>query len=542
MEKLILVLNIIFLILTLVLFVKKTRFGLHMLQQSSYLSMDYLSWCDENLMRNLSAVELLGLAVTIALYFVFFRFDLIFQFINSAAALFLVSLGLAGSKKYSGKNAKKPLVYTARVKRLICSCALVFLLVSGVTLYLSFKFATVYPFVYALILMTVFNFVLVAVANGLVRPVELAVGRHYYNDAVRILKDMPRLKIIGITGSYGKTSSKYILTRILSEKYNTLMTPESYNTPMGVIKTVRGSLKPTHEIFVCEMGAKYRKDIKELCDLVHPQYGLLTSIGPQHLETFKSIENIIATKFDLVGSLKNKANAVVNVENEYIAMNAPAEAVKYSVEPKNGANYWAENISYGPQGVKFTLCTDKGESVELESRLLGRHNILNIVGAAAAAVTMGMSLEDVVYPVRRLESVPHRLELKRRAGGVTVIDDAFNSNIEGAKSAVSVLGSFPEGGRILITPGIVEAGEKEAELNREFARSCEGNCDYIILVGKKQTSAIAEGLDDIGFDKDKLFVADSLKEALSLMNTLAKDGSTVLFENDLPDLYNEKII
>ena len=144
--------------------------------------------------------------------------------------------------------------------------------------------------------------------------------------------------------------------------------------------------------------------------------------------------------------------------------------------------------------------------------------------------------------MRRLESVPHRLELKRRTGGVTVIDDAFNSNIEGAKSAVSVLGSFPEGGRILITPGIVEAGEKEAELNREFARSCEGNCDYIILVGKKQTAAIAEGLDDIGFDKDKLFVADSLKEALSLMNTLAKDGSTVLFENDLPDLYNEKII
>ena len=542
MFNFVLILNIVFLLLTVFLFLRKTRFGLHMLQQSGYLSTDFLKWGEENLFRNLSFTELISMALTIVLFFVFLYYDSFFQLVNSAAALFFVSLGLIPMKKYSGKNAKKPLVYTARVKRLIAACAVLFVLVSAFTAYLSIKYMTVYPFLYALILMTVFNYVFVAAANGLVRPVELAVNRHYYNDAARILKSAKNLKIIGITGSYGKTSAKYILTRILSEKYNTLMTPESYNTPMGVIKTVRGSLKATHEVFVCEMGAKYRKDIKELCDLVKPQYGLLTSIGPQHLETFKSIENIIATKFDLVGSLADKSKAVLNIENEYIALNAPSEAVKYSAEYKNGANFWAEDISYSTQGVRFTLCSDKGERTELESKLLGRHNVLNIVGAAAAAVTLGMSLKDVVYPVRRLEPVPHRLELKRKPGGITVIDDAFNSNIEGAKSAVEVLGSFPEGGRILITPGIVEAGEKEAELNREFALNCKGKCDYIILVGKKQTEAIAAGLDETGFDKERLFVTDSLSQALAVMNNLAGSGSTVLFENDLPDLYNEKLI
>ena len=541
------IINILCIILAaavLFMFVKKTLFSVHMLQQSAYRSGDYLKWCDDNLTRNISAPEISAMAVSVALFFMGSKFaeDYTAGVLNTAATLAIVLVGLFPIKKYSVKKAKKPLVYTARVKRLLVTAGILAIGVFACGIVASLTFKTVYPALYSLVLLTVFNFIFVAVANVVVRPVELMVNRHYYNDAKKILRAMPELKIIGITGSYGKTSSKYILSQILSAKYNTLMTPESYNTPMGVIKTVRGSLKPTHEIFVCEMGAKYRKDIQELCNLVKPGYGLLTSIGPQHLESFKTLRNVIDTKMDLVGSLRDKSNAVLNMENKYISEEAPAESVGYSVDYVKGTDYWAEDISYGPEGVKFTLCTTKGERVVFESKLLGRHNILNIVGAVAMAQLMGMSIEEAVYPVKRLESVPHRLELKLKPNGVTVIDDAFNSNIEGAKSAVEVLGSFPEGGRILITPGIVEAGDKEYDLNFEFAKKAGEHCDFIILVGEKQTKPIREGLKEMNYDEEKLFVARDLNEAIAKMNEIAKSGSTVLFENDLPDLYNEKLI
>lgn len=540
MVNILIALNLLSFLAVIFLFARKTLFSIFMLQQSSYRSSDFLKWCDDNFLKNISAAEIVAMAASLAMFFATRSFgeDLFLAVVNATVTLIIMSLGMFPLRKHSVKKAKKPLVFTARVKRLIASSFVLFAAVMGISAFLSLGFGTIYPFVYTLVLITTFNFVFVAVANVIVRPVELMINRHYCNDAKKILKSMTGLKIIGITGSYGKTSSKYILTQILNSKYNTLMTPESYNTPMGVVKTVRGSLKPTHEIFVCEMGAKYRKDIKELCELVRPEYGIVTSIGPQHLESFKTLRNIIDTKMDLVGALGDKSHAVLNMENKYISEEAPAGSIGYSVDYVKGTDYWAEDISYGPEGVRFTLCTTKGERVVFESKLLGRHNILNIIGAVAMAQLMGMSVEEAVYPVKRLEAVPHRLELKHRAGGITVIDDAFNSNIEGAKSAVEVLGSFTSGGRILITPGIVEAGEKEYDLNFEFAKTAGKYCDIIILVGKKQAEPLRAGLEEMGFDNEKLYIAADLNEALTLMNSLAQSGSTVLFENDLPDLYN----
>ncbi len=531
-------------VFTALLFVRKTLFSVHMLQQSAYRNSDFLKWCDDNLSVISGGYELFIIALSLAFFLLTrnFQDSFFLSLINGTISLVLLSFRNFPIKKYSTKNAKKPLVFTARVKRLLVAEFTLFVLLTLVMLYISLGFRTFIPVAYYILLSTVFNHVFTAFANIVVRPIELLINRHYIKDAKSILAKMKNLKIIGVTGSYGKTSSKYILSRILSEKFETLMTPESYNTPMGVVKTVRGSLKPTHEIFVCEMGAKYRKDIKELCDLVHPGYGIVTSIGPQHLESFKTLRNIIDTKMDLVGALADKRCAVLNMENKYISQEAPAESVGYSVEYVKGTDYWAEDISYGPEGVKFTLCTTTGKRVCFESKLLGKHNILNIVGAVAMAEQVGMSAEEAVLPVKRLESVPHRLQLKVKAGGITIIDDAFNSNIEGAKSAVEVLGSFPVGGRILITPGIVEAGDKEFELNYEFASSIGNNCDYVILVGKKQTEPMQKGLSDTNFNAENIFVAEDLKEAISVMNSLAKEGSTVLFENDLPDLYSENLI
>ena len=264
---------------------------------------------------------------------------------------------------------------------------------------------------------------------------------------------------------------------------------------------------------------------------------MITSIGPQHLETFGSLDNIIKTKFEMVDALQDKAKAVLNVSSAPVKEHAPKQASTYGIDACDGAQYYAKEIQYGPSGASFMFCGKGVEPFRLETRLLGRHNILNIVGAAAVALKLGLTPQEIAYAVKRLEPVPHRLQMKRQAGGITVIDDAFNSNVEGARSAVEVLGSFPEGGRMLITPGMVELGEKEFEYNFAFGIEAAKYCDFIILVGEKQTVPIRGGLEKAGYPKERLYVAKDLNDALVKMRELAGDGWTVLFENDLPDLY-----
>ena len=502
--------------------VPKLRLGVHMLQQEFYLNKNYFNWVKKHPGKNFLIRDIIIPAFALSATL----------FLPDAAAFAIWSvlniLGFLSLCKTKTK-AKKPLVFTARVKRLMATG---FILLAAWCAFLYFS-----PMHFLLQLIgNLLSFIFVLAANFINKPVEKLIAGRYIRDAKKIIGKMSHLKVIGVTGSYGKTSSKYILTEMLSRKFSTLMTPESYNTTMGVVRTVREKLKPIHEIFVCEMGAQNTGEIKEICDIVSPDYGIITSIGPQHLETFKSIENIIKTKFELIDALKDKSNSAVNLSSYYIKENKPAQSTGYSLTAKEGGDCYADDINYGPEGASFKICGKDIEPFYVESRLLGKHNILNIVGAAALALKLGMTPDEIAIAVKRIKPVPHRLEPIKKAGGILVIDDAFNSNLEGAKSAVEVLGSFEKGKRMLITPGMVELGEKEYEFNKIFGEHAAKNADYIILVGKKQTKAIKDGLGD--FPKENLFIAEDLNEALARMQKIAGEGWTVLFENDLPDLYN----
>ena len=503
----------------------KLRLGVHMLQQEFYLNENYFNWVKKHPGKNFLAGDIF-LPVLVLLLGTFISN----QNVQLIIWLLLNILGFIHLCKQRTK-AKKPLVFTARVKRLTVTG--VFLLAAWcIVIYvLPVRIALA-----AQIIANLFTFLFVLAANFINKPVEKAVAGYYIRDAKKIISKNRGLKVIGVTGSYGKTSSKYILTEMLSRKFTTLMTPESYNTTMGVVRTVREKLKPVHQIFVCEMGAQNTGEIKEICDIVSPDYAIITSIGPQHLETFKSIENIVKTKFELYDALVDKSNSVVNLSSELIKQNKPGSSIGYSLTETEGGEYFAEDINYGPSGASFNICGKGIEPFRVESKLLGKHNILNIVGAAALALKLGMAPEEIAVAVKRIKPVPHRLQPIKQAGGILVIDDAFNSNIEGAKSAVEVLGSFEKGKRMLITPGMVELGEKEYELNKIFGQHAAKNCDYIILVGKKQTKPIKDGLGD--FPEESLFIASDLNEALAHMHKIVSPGWTVLFENDLPDLYN----
>ncbi len=429
------------------------------------------------------------------------------------------------------KKVKIKLKVTMRIWRLWATFAVfnvallvVFFLLSNIWFVIGFGV------LYALIPFTLLF------CNILNKPIEKSVNNHYINDARRILENSPNLKVIGITGSYGKTSTKYFLTQLLSVAYETVMTPENYNTTLGVVRTIRSSIKPTTEIFVCEMGARNVGDIKEICELVKPTYGVLTSIGPQHLETFGSIDNVIKTKFELPDSIID-GMAFLNFDNTYIANHRYEKpCITYGMENEN-ADFRADCIRFSADGMTFTVTNAKsGESQSFTTRLLGLHNIQNITAAVAVAVHLGIPMKKLVAPIRKLTGVPHRLEL-RRVGNLAIIDDAYNSNLTGAMSALDCLSGFP-GTRILITPGMVELGDAHYEQNNQFGAYAMGRADVAILVGKQQTEPIFAGLAEAGFEASKIYIVKSFNEGFTLAQTLAANQTAaVLIENDLPDNY-----
>ncbi len=490
----------------------------HMLQLNSYRPERYKKWCVDNDKKLVTVPRMLPFVCVLALWLAG-RVDNWILYAACAAVLLLTAL-LNWPKK-----AKKPLVVTARVQRLF--------LTQGVLC--AALLCTVWlPAYRGVALIGVANMVVwlwTGVANRINTPVENAIAKGYVKDAAKRLDGMPNLTVVGITGSYGKTSVKNYLNALLSAKYNVLMTPGSYNTTMGVVRTIREMLRPSHEIFIAEMGAKQVGDIKEICDLVHPTYGIITSIGEQHLETFGSLDNIIATKFELADAIPADGAAILNYDNEYIrARGVSVPTVTYG-GADSGAGYRYSDMAVDTHGCQFTLTAPDGESCRYTTHLLGAHNIQNLAGCMALAHTLGISLKEMVYPVRLIKTVEHRLQLLPNG----YIDDAYNSNPAGFRSALDTLAAFAAQ-RVLVTPGMVELGDRQDALNRELGEYAATRCDWAVLVGLKQAPPLKEGLLAGGFPEERIYVAATLQEGLQFVNSLPRRGERiVLLENDLPD-------
>ncbi|MFH1512939.1 MAG: Mur ligase family protein, partial [Bacillota bacterium] len=450
-------------------------------------------------------------------------------------AAFLTLACLAGhwiARLVTVKNPKKPFVYTARIKRLygismIVLCAFAYL--AGT--FGNVIVASVWPVLLP---------VLLAVCGFVAYGPEKAISEVYFQSARRKLLLQQGLIRIGITGSYGKTSVKHILGTILAEKYPVLITPQSFNTPMGVARTIRERLLPSHQVFVAEMGARHVGDIREMCHLVKPTIGILTSVGPQHLETFKSMERVTKTKYELIAALPEDGQSFF-VDDHAICRQLYEQTIKpktlVSLEPGD-ADVWCENGKVTPDGSSFDLCFQGGERLQCQTLLLGEHNILNILLAAAVAYRLGLTKAQILRGIRRIEPVKSRMELMKNTNSYTIINDGFNSNPVSARAALSILRQFPSR-RIIVTPGMVELGADEATYNREFGRAIAQAADIAILIGKKRVQPILDGLREAGFPAESIHQVSSLKESTAILRRLATKDDTVLYENDLPDHYQE---
>ena len=350
---------------------------------------------------------------------------------------------------------------------------------------------------------------------------------------------LKNVRVIGITGSYGKTSTKMVLHPLLT---NALMTPKSYNTMFGIHKVVDYELSDRFDYFICEMGAYKIGDVKEFCQITMPSVGVLTGINEQHLERFGSLENTTTAKFEILQNLRPDGIGVVNLDNQRVRDNLNRSLVKligYSVDGHRSELCEQHVViqSWEIRGGKTYFRLEIADGIhDFEMSLLGKGHLSNVLAALAVAVHLGEPIDLLKERVLTLPQIPHRLEC-RNAGGFTLLDNSYSSNPDSFRESLGVLKTFEET-KVLITPGIVELGDQVEMIHRELGELAAHSCDRIVLVGNsQQTTALQDGMRAAGFDDEQVTRLASGAEMLEYLKTLANSGQVVLIENDLPDHY-----
>lgn len=430
---------------------------------------------------------------------------------------------------------KTPLKQTRRMNRLIITTSIIMLFVS----FFSMAVLTEYiPFIkYGIVVLTpLFMPLVVPLANIINTPIEALIRSGYIKRAKKKLRRMPNLIKIGITGSYGKTTTKHILNVILSKKYSVCMTPHSFNTPMGLTKVVLKYLKYNNEVLIAEMGARHVGDIKYLCNLINPKHGIITSVASQHLLTFGSEENIAKTKNELVEAVDGYV--VFNGESKRaVELFDKCNKDKYLSAIDNEDAYCnIKELNVDENGSNFILNIG-GQSIKCRTNLLGRQNIEDIALASLMAYKLGVSIEQIAEAIQELKPMAHRMELIKNKNGLIILDNSYNSSVESSKASLDTLKLFNGGKRIVVTPGIVEMGEMEKEANFNFGQQIADVADIVIIVNKVNADNIKEGLLSKNYPEDKILFADSLKIAQGMLPNISSPGDAILFENDLPDNY-----
>lgn len=528
-----------------VLFFSSMKFLL-VLQQCGYHGTKYFKW-----LGNKDTPYLRRLMLLCLLAFLFFCvLNTCFEPIvkpTIASYVGLVSyflFSITYIKTESKTNAKVPLKKTRRLVRL-CITYAVFLsaITFGVIVlvnYLSFIINDTvvallrYALLCALPILTPFILFLAYCFN---EPYEEISRRKHLRRASRKLDRRDVLKI-GITGSYAKTTVKEILKTILSQKYRVLATPESYNTPLGISLTVK-KLDSSHDVFIAEMGARTKGEIKQLANLVKPTYGILTGVNSQHLESFGSIENIMDTKFELFDYLGENGVGFFSSDNQNsVELSNRFKGEKYLAGVAEKDNIvTATDIKTDIHGMTFTLNIKGERPVKCNTVLLGTHSVKNICLASAVAYKIGLTPKEIAQGINRIKSIGHRLELMPNNKNIVIIDDSYNSNVDGVNAAMEVLDTF-KGRKIVLTPGLVELGKIENVANFEMGKTLAKHADKVIIIGVHNAVMLINGLVEGGMDRENIIFAKTLKKGNELLNELMKEGDVVLFENDLPDNYN----
>ena len=504
---------------------------IHNIQLNSYNLDQQILWYKRNFASFIMNIILL---ISGVLYFEF-------NFVPTYYLILICLLGLLIEN--FPRRQKKKLVYTARVLRLIFLCIVLFILFF-IPVAISKNETDIKYVIYTTALAPLIIFI----AYLILLPVENANRKKYMLEAKKIIDANDNLYTIGITGSFGKTSVKYYLSTLLKNKYSVCFTPESFNTAMGATITIKNDLRNIDDIFICEMGARRIGDIKEICDIVSPTGAVITDVGNMHLDTFLNIDNVRKCKFELVDNVisndkKSSKEKIIllNGDNKLIREKIKEYDIRntkvyfYGFESNN--DFTVSNISLSKNGTSFTFVDNvEKANFTFQTRLLGKYNIINLVAAISYAKLFGIDIEEMQKTVKTIHSVSHRLELISYDENFLLIDDAYNSNPNGARAALDVVKSFDGYTKIIITPGMVELYDKQDYENEEFARYGSKIVDYALVVGHTNRLSLDRGFEST-LEKDKVINFERVEEAINFARNEIEGKRIVLLENDLTDNY-----
>lgn len=435
--------------------------------------------------------------------------------------------------------AKKQLDITKRLKRILELAFLFDVLVLSLLSLYTYKLNVkgFYCFCevmgYMILFIQSLPFMLI-LSNICLFPVEIFTKHKYVSEAKSILKKCNPI-VIGITGSFGKTSTKNILNHILSSVSSSMTTARSINTLMGITRVIREELKPSYKYFIVEVGTSKKGRIRKICNLIKPQYGILTAVGSAHFESFKSKDAIAREKFDLIKS-------VINNDGAYI-INSDLVDEKYINKYHTVAtDFKTSDISVSSNGIKFKLEYNK-QKYTISAPVFGIHQAQNISLAFIMALKLGIPADTIIAALKTLPQTEHRLEVKQQ-DNLTIIDDAFNSNISGFKSALStlhILAKEKKGRAILITPGMVELGREHNAQHIEVANMALDTCDIVIAVVPERIKSFVDTFTAGKKSKQEIILVNTLAEARQWLSANSKKNDVILYENDLPDVFEAKI-
>jgi UDP-N-acetylmuramoyl-tripeptide--D-alanyl-D-alanine ligase len=529
---------------------RRTLSYLRYYQQEEYNGQRFKAWLRDNRAYDTRGTVILvaGAVLTLILPFGAAKFA---ASLFAALALITLALGIEKDPRTSGK---KKLVMTQRASKiaylafgLFAVCAVLATLVGCPTCHSTSWIGNVFSALRALlvgIIVVQLPPYLLLAANALLWPAEKALQDRFVNDAKRILKEVNPF-VIGITGSYGKTGAKAALGEILDQTLGATFWPKkSINTVLGITRTIRETMRPHHRYAVMEMGAYNIGSIKRLCDFTPPRAALVTAVGIMHLERFGSPENVYVAKSELAQALPPDGILVCNGDSpnarRMAQEHAAATTLLYGFDREAGhLDCYASDITFDAQGTRCVIHW-KGQSFPARTRLLGKPNLSNMLGAFTMACALGADPSYAVACLANIEPVDNRLVLDQ-SSQISFLRDAYNSNPTGFQAALEVLQSLPASRRILMTPGMVELGDQQFEHNKRLAKMAAGICDLVLVVGTVNRAAILAGLQDAGYPADKTIVVDTRDEGFSALESRATRGDIVLLENDLGDTLEGKV-
>jgi UDP-N-acetylmuramoyl-tripeptide--D-alanyl-D-alanine ligase len=424
---------------------------------------------------------------------------------------FAVALAQIGPVGLTVRGSSSPLAWTPRLRRLALVTGL---MVAALLIVGAMADEPLIVVVAVLLLPTIVDLSLLMLA-----PVENALGSKWVDRAIRKLAVVAP-EVVAVTGSYGKTTTKGYIAHLLSGWRRVVATPASFNNRMGLARAINENLTPGTEIFVAEMGTYGLGEIAEMCRWVRPKVGAIVSVGPVHLERFKTEERVVEAKSEILDSAEI---GVICVDHPLLARLAAERSRSMSIV----------EVSTGDTGVvrivDGKVIIDEVEIAEAPEGVFAS----NLAAAIGVCMALGMETAEIAPRLADLPVPEHRQTMTVSGSGFTIVDDTFNSNPAGARRALHLLATRG-GSRAVITPGMVELGPRQETENENFAAEAAALADHLVIVGRTNRAALLRGA---GKGRASVTVVDSREEAVAWARAHLGPGDTVLYENDLPDHY-----